>query len=105
MTVAQKLGKLLQAHYFSYSSQYEFIHFCAEKVKFFIVSECEYEKRFSVMVDATVYVLYMEHSTFILRYLTYASHECKIQERFYSFIHDNGKAGKEISSTLLDFLQ
>lgn len=103
---AQKKGKRLQAHYLSYSSQNEFIHICAEKVKEFILNERDHAKYYSIMVDATPDMSHTEQSTFILRYLFDKSGdgEYQIHERFLSFIDDSKKTGEDIAEMILKFL-
>ena len=98
-------GKKLQAHYLSAKIQNEFIHLCGEKVRSCVLAERESAKYYSIMVDATPDISCQEQSTFVFRYVLPTEDGYVVKERFFVFVNDNGKKGKEIAELIVSFLK
>ena len=57
------------------------------------------------MVDATPDCSCLEQETFIFRYLKRINDTYSIEERFYTFIQNNGTTGEEIANMIFNFLE
>ena len=100
--VSQEKGKRLQTHYLSASSQNEFIGLCADYVRSCVLDELDGAICYSIIVNATADSSHVEHTTFIIRYLTRELETFIVQERFLTFVNCCKKIGLEISTLILD---
>ena len=92
-------------HITSPKSQNDLIHLCGSKVRDSVHAEIIKSKYYSIMVVATPDISCEGQSTFIFRYVLPTESGYVINERFYTFVNDNGKKGHEIAQLILTFLE